>query len=126
MPVGPLNKTLGWRKGLFVQAMIKLRSSSGRANAAICDVCVLSIDVPCGYCKFVAIQAQEGRNIPMLHASLNHVQIWLDAFETDPGFIWVFILITLAHNSRDASERVDGPFKFTNESIESIVSTTAE
>jgi hypothetical protein len=62
----------------------------------------------------------------MLHASLNHVQIWLDAFETEPGFIWVFILITLAHNSRDASERVDGPFKFTNESIESIVSTTAE
>lgn len=125
MPVGPLNKTLGWRKGLFVQAMIKLRSSSGRANAAICDVCVLSIDVPNGYCKFGVIHRQ-GRNIPMLHTSLNHAQIWLDAFETDPGFIWVVIFITLAHNSRDASDRVDGPFKLTNESIESVVSATAE
>jgi hypothetical protein len=49
----------------------------------------------------------------------------VEAFETDPGFIWAVILITLAHNSRDASDTVDGPFNLTNESIELIVSATA-
>lgn len=54
------------------------------------------------------------------------MHINLDAWGTDPGFICAIALVTVAQRAKEESDITEGPFRFTDESMELIASALAE